>query len=216
MMFISAACRTHELLSLIPLDLLREVRSLYGLVSQSNGVLDRQACCSGLPRTPAVLGLTRSRSPQLLQELETLVAYLGLDWSLEELDGFLQSRGAHGLLQFMSTFVRIIEQVRAARCAAAAAPALTRVVNGVAQGAVTGTKTLTVRNWFPGMWYVRERKRGSDQSGLYLLCQTASGGWTDAGKVRACWRSAALEQWTESRGWRARSFRRQHAPSSRS
>ncbi len=131
-MFISAACRTHELLSLIPLDLLREVRSLYGLVSQRNGVLDRQASCTGLPCTHALVALTRRRSPQLLQELETLVAYLGLDWSHEELDGFLQSRGAHGLLQFMSTFVRIIEQVWAARCAAAAAPALTRVVNGVA------------------------------------------------------------------------------------
>ena len=50
-----------------------------------------------------------------LQELETLIAYLGLDWSHEEVDGFLSSKGSHGLLQFMATFVRIIEQVRCAR-----------------------------------------------------------------------------------------------------
>jgi hypothetical protein len=49
----------------------------------------------------------------LPQELETLVAYLGLDWSNEEVDSFVQSRGSCGLLQFMSTFVRIIEEVRA-------------------------------------------------------------------------------------------------------
>ena len=46
------------------------------------------------------------------QELETLVAYLGLDWSHDDVDAFLHSRGKHGLLQFMSTFVRIIEQAR--------------------------------------------------------------------------------------------------------
>ena len=48
------------------------------------------------------------------QELETLVAYLGLDWNNEEVESFLQSRGSCGLLQFMSTFVRNIEVVRAA------------------------------------------------------------------------------------------------------
>ncbi len=47
----------------------------------------------------------------MFQELETLVAYLGLDWANEDVDEFLKSRGSHGLLQFMSTFVRIIEQV---------------------------------------------------------------------------------------------------------
>ena len=41
------------------------------------------------------------------------MAYLGLDWSNEEVDSFVQSRGSCGLLQFMSTFVRIIEEVRA-------------------------------------------------------------------------------------------------------
>ncbi len=42
-MFVSSAARTHQLLALIPLDLLREVRSLYGLISQRSGTLDRQA-----------------------------------------------------------------------------------------------------------------------------------------------------------------------------
>jgi hypothetical protein len=42
MMFVSAASKTHELLALIPLDLLNDVRSLYGLVSKRRGVLDRQ------------------------------------------------------------------------------------------------------------------------------------------------------------------------------
>ena len=51
------------------------------------------------------------------------------------------------------------------------------------QGALTGTKTLTVRNWFPGMWYVRERRRSSERSGLFLFCQTEQNGWTDVGKV---------------------------------
>ena len=41
------------------------------------------------------------------------MAYLGLDWSNEEVESFVQSRGSCGLLQFMSTFVRIIEEVRA-------------------------------------------------------------------------------------------------------
>jgi hypothetical protein len=52
------------------------------------------------------------------------------------------------------------------------------------QGALTGTKTLTVRNWFPGTWYVRERRRSSERSGLFLFCQTEQDGWTDVGKVR--------------------------------
>jgi len=42
-MFISAASKTHELLALIPLDLLHEVRSLFSLVSRSGKYLDRQA-----------------------------------------------------------------------------------------------------------------------------------------------------------------------------
>ncbi len=42
MMFVSAASKSHELLALIPLDLLNDVRSLYGLVSKRRGVLDRQ------------------------------------------------------------------------------------------------------------------------------------------------------------------------------
>ena len=42
-MFISAASKTHELLSLIPLDLLHDVRSLFSLVSRSGKSLDRQA-----------------------------------------------------------------------------------------------------------------------------------------------------------------------------
>ena len=41
-MFISAASKTHELLSLIPLDLLHDVRSLFSLVSRSGKSLDRQ------------------------------------------------------------------------------------------------------------------------------------------------------------------------------
>ena len=41
-MFISAAAKTHELLALIPLDLLHDVRSLFGLVSRSGKSLDRQ------------------------------------------------------------------------------------------------------------------------------------------------------------------------------
>jgi len=48
------------------------------------------------------------------------VAYLGLDWSNEEVDTFVQSRGSGGLLQFMSTFVKIIEEVRAALAALSA------------------------------------------------------------------------------------------------
>jgi hypothetical protein len=44
-MFISAASKTHELLSLIPLDLLHDVRSLFSLVSRSGKSLDRQARC---------------------------------------------------------------------------------------------------------------------------------------------------------------------------
>ena len=42
-MFISAAAKTHELLLLIPLDLLHDVRSLFSLVSRSGKSLDRQA-----------------------------------------------------------------------------------------------------------------------------------------------------------------------------
>ena len=61
------------------------------------------------------------------QELETLVAYLGLDWNNEEVDSFLQSRGSCSLLQFMSTFVRIIEQVRAVPVAARRGSRLTDV-----------------------------------------------------------------------------------------
>jgi hypothetical protein len=45
MMFVSAASKSHELLALIPLDLLNDVRSLYGLVSKRRGVLDRQVRC---------------------------------------------------------------------------------------------------------------------------------------------------------------------------
>lgn len=41
-MFVSAVAKTHQLLALIPVDLLHEVRSLYGLVSRHRGVLDRQ------------------------------------------------------------------------------------------------------------------------------------------------------------------------------
>lgn len=48
------------------------------------------------------------------------MAYLGLDWSNEEVDTFVQSRGSCGLLQFMSTFVKIIEEVRAALAALSA------------------------------------------------------------------------------------------------
>jgi hypothetical protein len=40
-MFISAAAKTHDLLALVPLDLLQEVRSLYSIVA-SDGMLDRQ------------------------------------------------------------------------------------------------------------------------------------------------------------------------------
>ena len=120
-MFISAASKTHELLALVPLDLLHDVRSLFSLVSRNGKSLDRQA---RLP-THALADLTRRACRALSgggesvlnrvappQELETLVAYLGLDWSNEEVDSFVQSRGSCGLLQFMSTFVRIIEQVR--------------------------------------------------------------------------------------------------------
>ena len=42
-MFISAAAKTHELLALIPLDLLHDVRSLFSLVSRNGKSLDRQA-----------------------------------------------------------------------------------------------------------------------------------------------------------------------------
>ena len=55
-MFISAASKTHELLSLIPLDLLHDVRSLFSLVSRSGKSLDRQA--SG-PHA-ALAGVTRA------------------------------------------------------------------------------------------------------------------------------------------------------------
>ena len=43
MIFISTATKTHEPLALVPLDLLRDVRSLFSLVSQRGGTLDRQA-----------------------------------------------------------------------------------------------------------------------------------------------------------------------------
>ena len=114
------------------------------------------------------------------------MAYLGLDWSNEEVDSFLHSRGSCSLLQFMSTFVRIIEEVRpfpGLRSCAAPVEDCSRA--SALQGAVTGTKTLTVRNWFPGMWYVRERKR-SGAGTLHLFCQTETGGWTDSGQVRCC------------------------------
>ena len=39
------------------------------------------------------------------------MSYLGLDWTHEDVDGFLSARGTHGLLQFMAAFVRIIEEV---------------------------------------------------------------------------------------------------------
>ena len=66
---------------------------------------------------------------------------------------------------------------------------------------MTGTKTLTVRNWFPGMWYVRERKR-SGAGSLHLFCQTETGGWTDAGQVRSSKRSDTASHHSCTTMWR--------------
>lgn len=140
-MFVSTAAKTRPLLALVPFALLREVRSLYSLVSRTaHGKLDRQ-------------------------EVETLVQYLGLDWSHEEMDGYLRLKGPSGVIAFLAEFVRIIEQ-----------------------GVSTGTKNLSVRNWFPGCWYVRERRSGKASgrpSVLILYFQSEEGGWNEAGKVSA-------------------------------
>ena len=57
---------------------------------------------SGLP-------LTRVRA--LSQELETLVAYLGLDWNKEDVDQFVSSRRGHDVLSFMNQFVHKVDKV---------------------------------------------------------------------------------------------------------
>lgn len=49
--------------------------------------------------------------PLCAQELETLVTYLGLDLSQEEVDHFVESRHGHDVLSFMNQFVHKIDKV---------------------------------------------------------------------------------------------------------
>lgn len=101
----STIAKTEELITLVPLELLQEVKSLFRLCSQRNGTLDKQ-------------------------ELATLVSYLGLDWSHDDVKAFMGS-GSKDCLAFMCAFVRNIEQARErswrlrpqlSRAAAAASP----------------------------------------------------------------------------------------------
>lgn len=48
----------------------------------------------------------------------------------------------------------------------------------------SGEKVFTVRNWFPGSWYFRDRI-GNGPSVLHLYLESCRGRWTDMGKVRA-------------------------------
>jgi hypothetical protein len=47
----------------------------------------------------------------LPQELETLLAYLGLDWTREDVDLFVASRKGHDVLSFMNQFVHKVDKV---------------------------------------------------------------------------------------------------------
>ncbi len=59
-MFMSTAAMSEQLITLVPLDLLKEVKSLYRLMSSRNGALDRQARTSRRPPPSARLSGVRA------------------------------------------------------------------------------------------------------------------------------------------------------------
>jgi len=98
------------------------------------------------------------------QELEILVAQLGLDMEKKSCETFLEGRRLDSL-SFMLAFVRELQH-----------------------GIASGEKMLAVRNWFPGAWYVRDR-HSEGPSVLHLYLENSRGRWTDMGKVPAAPRS---------------------------
>jgi hypothetical protein len=134
-LFLSTEAKQHDLITIVPLDILREIRSLFHLVVHSHtGKLDRH-------------------------ELETLLAYLGLDWTREDVDLFVASRKGHDVLSFMNQFVHKVDK-----------------------GVVSGERSLSVRNWFPGAWFVRDKSEHTRRV-LHLYFQNEKGGFTNVGKV---------------------------------
>ena len=194
-MFISAASKTHELLALVPLDLLHDVRSLFSLVSRNGKSLDRQAslhthvlACFTRQDCCALSGCAAPAfdSRRFAAGARDAGGLLGT--RLEQRGGRLVCAITR-LMRVAAVHVYLRANHRRGACVCrvvlTAVPlGLSHLIATALQGAVTGTKTLTVRNWFPGMWYVRERKR-SGAGSLHLFCQTETGGWTDAGQVRS-------------------------------
>jgi hypothetical protein len=50
------------------------------------------------------------------------------------------------------------------------------------QGVVSGERSLSVRNWFPGAWFVRDKSEHTRRV-LHLYFQNEKGGFTNVGKV---------------------------------
>ena len=61
-------------------------------------------------------------------------------------------------------------------------------------GVVSGEKGLSVRNWFPGAWYVRDRHDDGPPT-LHLYTENCRGLWTDMGKVCAAAGPVARGLW---------------------
>lgn len=160
---------------MIPIDLLLEIRSLMNLLIRGKK-LDRD-------------------------NLKAFVAILGLDWAVEDIQAFMQEkdRTCTSFIDQLAIKIRLGAPSRARahnaradafpRAGAAGsrpssltprpAPALPRPA-----GNEPGNRTLRVRNWWPGRWYIcREEENGEEQLFLLLENPEVEGGWQEAGKV---------------------------------
>lgn len=139
-----------------------------------------------------LISTSRGGSPDRGQ-LDAVVSLLGLDWSATEVDAYVAA---------LATKPRRADDAPAA----AALPFLSAIVRSVERGFTAGTKTLVVRAWFPGRWYLRQWRAREPDGGaphaasLHLFihaplpCDNGDGGddgrggrseWLDAGEARA-------------------------------
>lgn len=97
----------------------------------------------------------------LRQSLRAFVQILGLDWSIEDIEAFLKEKD-RGHIAFINTLAVKIRL-----------------------GNEPGNRTMRVRNWWPGRWYiVREYENGEEQLFLFLENPEVEGGWQEVGKAR--------------------------------
>ena len=97
------------------------------------------------------------------EALKSFVEFMGLDWTNEDLDAYLSSHH-RGVLHFLNHLAVLLRQ-----------------------GSEPGARTLRMRNWWLGRWYVDLVRDGADDKGqLYLYLENQElpdAAWDEVGVV---------------------------------